>query len=71
MSLYGEAIAAMRRIVLLDDRVTQLAEQNRDLTVVVQDLRDRVSRLEGMIAGMTVSPVSNRPRRLPPWGKTD
>jgi len=61
----------MRRIVLLDDRVTQLAEQNRDLTMVVQDLRDRVSRLEGMIAGMTVSPVSGRPRRLPPRGKTD
>jgi hypothetical protein len=61
----------MRRIVLLDDRVTQLAEQNRDLTMVVQDLRDRVIRLEGMIAGMTVSPVSNRPRRLPPRGKTD
>ncbi len=71
MSLYGEAIAAMRRIVLLDDRVTQLAEQNRDLTLVVQELRDRVSRLEGMIAGMTVGSSSNRPRRLPSRGKTD
>lgn len=71
MSLYGEAIAAMRRIVLLDDRVTQLAEQNRDLTLVVQELRDRVSRLEGMIAGMTVGSASSRPRRLPSRGKSD
>lgn len=71
MSLYGEAIAAMRRIVLLDDRVTQLAEQNRDLTLVVQELRDRVSRLEGMIAGMTVGSASNRPRRLSSRGKSD
>jgi hypothetical protein len=66
MSLYGEAIAAMRRIVLLDDRVTQLAEQNRDLVLVVQELRDRVSRLEGMIAGMAAGRGPETPPRLPP-----
>jgi hypothetical protein len=66
MSLYGEAIAAMRRIVLLDDRVTQMAEQNRDLVLIVQELRDRVSRLEGMIAGLTAGRGAEPRAKLPP-----
>lgn len=67
MSLYGDAIAAMRRVVLLDERVVRASEQLRDLALEVRSLRDRVSRLEGVIVGLTASgsPGSPTKKRLP------
>lgn len=69
MSLYGDAISAMRRVVLIDERVVRATDNLRELSGDVRDLRERVSRLEGMIAGLTAGasdrqPIPNR-RKLP------
>ena len=69
MSLYGDAIRALRQVILLDERVRNTAVDLARMSQEVADLRDRVSRLEGMMAaGMALSreasPQRDR-RRLP------
>ena len=69
MSLYGDAIRALRQVILLDERVRNTAVDLARMSQEVADLRDRVSRLEGMLAaGMALSREVNPPRdsrRLP------
>ena len=69
MSLYGDAIRALRQVILLDERVRNSAVDLAWISQEVADLRDRVSRLEGMLAaGMALSREATRPRdqrRLP------
>ena len=69
MSLYGDAIRALRQVILLDERVRNTAVDLARMSQEVADLRDRVSRLEGMLAaGMTLSREAGPPRdrrRLP------
>jgi hypothetical protein len=69
VSLYGDAIRALRQVILLDERVRNSAVDLARISQEVADLRDRVSRLEGMLAaGMALSRVATRPRdqrRLP------
>jgi len=50
VSLYGDAIRALRQVILLDERVRNSAIDLARLSQEVADLRDRVSRLEGMLA---------------------
>ena len=73
MSLYGDAIRALRQVILLDERVRTTAVDMARMSQEVADLRDRVSRLEGMLAaGMGLARETNPPRdrrRLP--GPTD
>ena len=69
MSLYGDAIRALRQVILLDERVRNTAVDLARMSQEIADLRDRVSRLEGIVAaGMAFSretnPVRDR-RRLP------
>ena len=69
MSLYGDAIKALRQVILLDERVRNTAVDLARVSQEVADLRDRVSRLEGIVAaGMALSreanPLRDR-RRLP------
>ena len=69
MSLYGDAIRALRQVILLDERVRNTAVDLARMSQEIADLRDRVSRLEGMVAaGMALSreggPARDR-RRLP------
>src|SRR6266849_6509599 len=69
VSLYGDAIRALRQVILLDERVRNTAVDLARMSQEVADLRDRVSRLEGMMAaGMALSreasPQRDR-RRLP------
>ena len=69
MSLYGDAIRALRQVILLDERVRNTSVDLARMSQEVADLRDRVSRLEGMMAaGMALSreasPQRDR-RRLP------
>jgi hypothetical protein len=76
VSLYGDAIRALRQIILLDER---LRNTSADLTRISQelaDVRDRVSRLEGMLAASMVRPseadFARGRRRLPgPRDQTD
>ena len=69
MSLYGDAIKALRQVILLDERVRNTAVDLARMSQEVADLRDRVSRLEGIVAaGMALSREANPPRdrrRLP------
>jgi hypothetical protein len=69
VSLYGDAIRALRQVILLDERVRNSAIDLARLSQEVADLRDRVSRLEGTLAaGLALSreadPRRDR-RRLP------
>ena len=69
MSLYGDAVRALRQVILLDERVRNTAVDLARMSQEIADLRDRVSRLEGMLAaGMALSREPNPPRerrRLP------
>jgi hypothetical protein len=63
VSLYGDAIRALRQVILLDERVRNSAIDLARLSQEVADLRDRVSRLEGMLAaGLALSREAG-PRR--------
>jgi hypothetical protein len=63
VSLYGDAIRALRQVILLDERVRNTAVDLARMSQEVADLRDRVSRLEGMVAaGMVLSREANRSR---------
>jgi hypothetical protein len=63
VSLYGDAISALRQVILLDERVRNTAIDLARVSQEVADLRDRVSRLEGMVAaGMALSREANPPR---------
>jgi hypothetical protein len=50
VSLYGDAIRALRQVILLDERVRNIALDLARMSQDVADLRDRVSRIEGMLA---------------------
>jgi hypothetical protein len=69
VSLYGDAIRALRQVILLDERVRSTAVDLARMSQEVADLRDRVSRLEGMLAaGMALARETNPSRdrrRLP------
>ena len=69
MSLYGDAVRALRQVILLDERVRNTAVDLARMSQEIADLRDRVSRLEGMLAaGIALSREANPPRerrRLP------
>jgi len=63
MSLYGDAIRALRQIILLDERVRNMSADLVRMSQEVVDLRDRVSRLEGMLAAsMARAPDATPPR---------
>jgi hypothetical protein len=69
VSLYGDAIRALRQVILLDERVRNTAVDLARMSQEIANLRDRVSRLEGMLAaGVALSREANPPRdrrRLP------
>lgn len=70
MSAFGDALNAVRQVVLLhsrveamDQRIGALAADVDGLTDVVSALRDRVARIEGFIEGAAA--VSTPRPRLP------
>ena len=69
MSLYGDAIKALRQIILLDECVRNTSADLVRISQELTDLRDRVSRIEGMLAAGMVSSGPTNParerRRLP------
>jgi hypothetical protein len=61
VSLYGDAIRALRQVILLDERVRNTAVDLARMSREIADLRDRVSRLEGiMAASMALLPDRRR-----------
>ena len=76
MSLYGDAVRALRQVILLDERVRNTAVDLARISQEITDLRDRVSRLEGMLAaGMALSrevaPPRDRRRLSGPADQTE
>ena len=69
MSLYGDAIRALRQVILLDERVRNTATDLARISQELADLRDRVSRLEGILAASMARPheanATRDRRRLP------
>jgi hypothetical protein len=66
VSLYGDAIKALRQVILLDERVGNTAVDLARMSQEIADLRDRVSRLEGIVAAsmaLSRDPTSPRDRR--------
>ena len=69
MSLYGDAIRALRQVILLDERVRNTSADLVRICQELANLRDRVSRLEGMLAASLARPLqpnSARDRRRLP-----
>jgi hypothetical protein len=62
VSLYGDAISALRQVILLDERVSNTTTDLVRMGQELADLRDRVSRLEGMLAASLAGP--REPSRL-------
>src|SRR5437667_3025356 len=52
VSLYGDAVRALRQVILLDERVRNTAVDPAAMSQAVADLHDSVSRLEGMVAAV-------------------
>jgi len=76
VSLYGDAIRALRQVILLDERVRNTATDLGRISQELADLRDRVSRLEGIVAaGMALSreasPRRDRRRLASPTNQSD
>jgi hypothetical protein len=68
MSVFGDAIGAIRQVILMQSRIDQLDQRLGTMALDVErladallDVRDRVSRLEGMIEGVA---MAGRQRRL-------
>ena len=49
MSLYGEAIAAIKSVILIDERVQSVAKKLDRLADEVRDMKDRLIRLETVV----------------------
>ena len=49
MSLYGEAIAAIKSVILIDERVQSVAQKLERLADEVRDMKDRLIRLETVV----------------------
>jgi hypothetical protein len=49
MSLYGDAIAAMKRVILLDERVRTTSDRMKELSQEVRDMRERIIRIEAIL----------------------
>lgn len=49
MSPYGEAIAAIKSVILIDERVQSVARKLDRLADEVRDMKDRLIRLETLV----------------------
>jgi hypothetical protein len=59
VSLYGDAIAAIRSVILIDERVQSVAAKVDRLADDVRDMRERLVRIE------TIVEVTRNRGRLP------
>ena len=49
MSLYGDAVAAVRSVILIDERVQSFAAKVDRLADEVRDMRERLVRIETIV----------------------
>jgi len=55
MSRLGDLLDGIRKAILIEHRVTELATAMKELDARERDTRDRMIRLEGIIAGAQVA----------------
>jgi phage shock protein A len=60
-----DAVDALRKIVLVEERVTQLSEQVKSLATKCEDMNQRLARLEGKFELLEQMSGARR-KRLPP-----
>lgn len=67
MSMFGDAVGAIRQVILmqaridmLDQRMSEMASDIDGLTDALINVRDRVSRLEGVIEGAAMAARQRR-----------
>lgn len=65
MSWALESLAAIKRIILLEDRITSLTEQSKHLMDTCQDLDRRLIRLEAKFELLERMATPGRRRELP------
>ena len=66
MTWAGDALKSLRKIILIEEKITGLAEDVKFLALRFQDLSERLARIEGKFeAYERVSAVGMRPKRLP------
>jgi hypothetical protein len=61
VSLYGDAIAAIRSVILIDERVQSVAAKVDRLADEVRDMRERLVRIETIVE---VARNGGRPPRI-------
>ena len=64
MSIAKDAVVALKNVLLIQDRVVQLAEDVKTLYGVCDDLRERLARLEGKFE--LLERMASSRRRLSP-----
>ena len=66
MSWAGDALKALKKVILIEEKVTRLAEDVKLLAVRYQDLSERLARIEGKFeAYERVATAAPRQKRLP------
>ncbi|RPH79631.1 MAG: hypothetical protein EHM80_07390 [Nitrospiraceae bacterium] len=66
MSWAGDALAALRKIITLEERVATLTDDIHELTRIVRDLDHRLVKMEAKLEVYERLSERARPRRLPP-----
>ncbi len=65
MSWAGDALKSLRKIILIEEKVTMLAEDVKTLALRYQDLSERLARIEGKFEAYERVAASAQPKRLP------
>lgn len=60
MSSFSDILAGIRKAILIGYRVTELAERLKELDRREMDTRERVTRMEGLIAGAQMRASARR-----------
>ena len=71
MSIVGDALAAFRRVILLEERILRQSQKVEELSRIVIDIDNRLARLEGRIDGFVAGVEVARSRQRLPRPRTD
>lgn len=65
MSVVGDAITAIKKVLLLEDRIQSQGRKLEQLSTIVVDMDKRLAHLEGFIAGASARQHATRRLRGP------
>lgn len=65
MSVVSDAIAAIKKVLLLEERIQSQGRKLEQLSTIVVDMDKRLARLEGFIAGAVAGQDTTRRLRGP------